>query len=163
MVMIVSIMFFTGAKNKIKNPSVLECESKLYPINILGWEESATHLAKMTWGEARGEPIIRQAACMWCVLNRVDAGYGDIISVITSPGQFLGYVSTNPIDQEILDLAFDVIARWQAEINGIQDVGRVIPSDYLWFTGRNNTNWFRNAYIGGITWDWSLPNPYENK
>ena len=39
-------------------------------------EEEVTILAQMLWGEARGvKSITEQAACVWCVLNRVDEGY----------------------------------------------------------------------------------------
>lgn len=38
---------------------------------------------------------------------------------------------------------------------------RGVPSDYLWFSGDGKHNYFRNAYKGGETWDWSLPSPYE--
>ncbi len=46
--------------------------------------------------------------------------------------------------------------------DGEADVGRVLPSDYLWFTGDGKRNHFRNAYRGGQIWDWSLPTPYES-
>lgn len=45
--------------------------------------------------------------------------------------------------------------------DGETDTGRVLPSDYLWFSGDGKHNYFRNAYKGGETWDWSLPSPYE--
>ena len=44
---------------------------------------------------------------------------------------------------------------------GETNTGRVLPSDYLWFSGDGKHNYFRNAYKGGETWDWSLPSPYE--
>ena len=42
------------------------------------------------------------------------------------------------------------------------EVGRVLPADYLWFSGDGKRNHFRNAYRGGDRWDWSLPSPYES-
>lgn len=42
------------------------------------------------------------------------------------------------------------------------DVGRVLPPDYLYFSGDGKRNHFRNEYDGGQTWDWSLPSPYES-
>ncbi len=117
----------------------------------------------MVWGEARGIPSdTEKAACVWCVLNRVDYGYGNIVMVVTAPYQFAGYDIDNPIDDEIKALCEDVLTRWYAEKAGETDVGRVLPSDYMWFTGDGERNYFRNAYEGGQTWDWSLQSPYES-
>lgn len=93
-------------------------------------DEEVIVLAKMLWGEARGVSYdAEKAACVWCALNRVDHGYGDI---------------------------------WYAEREGQVEVGRVLPADYLWFSGDGKRNHFRNAYRGGDRWDWSLPSPYES-
>lgn len=49
-------------------------------------DEELVVLAKMLWGEARGvKSVTEQAACVWCALNRVDMGYGPIITVVTAP------------------------------------------------------------------------------
>ena len=66
-----------------------------------------------------------------------------------------------PVDDEIKALCEDVLTRWYAEKDGEADTGRVLPSDYLWFSGDGKHNYFRNAYKGGETWGWSLPSPYE--
>lgn len=48
-------------------------------------DEEVIVLAKMLWGEARGvSSDAEKAACVWCALNRVDHGYGDIITVVSS-------------------------------------------------------------------------------
>ena len=126
-------------------------------------EEEITVLSKMVWGEARGIPSdTEKAACVWCALNRVDYGYGNIVMVVTAPYQFAGYDIDNPIDDEIKALCEDVLTRWYAEKAGETDVGRVLPSDYMWFTGDGEHNYFRNAYEGGKTWDWSLQSPYKS-
>ena len=68
-------------------------ESPEEPIEeVMLWtEEEVTVLAKMLWGEARGVPSdTEKAACIWCVLNRVDQGMGTIIDVVTAPYQFVG-------------------------------------------------------------------------
>ena len=119
-------------------------------------------IAKCVWGEARGCSTTEQAAVMWCILNRVDAGYGTVTEVITAPYQFTGYRSGNPVDEEIYNLAVDVLTRWERGKTGQTDVGRVLPSDYLWFNGSGGHNWFRNEYKGGTYWDWSLDSPYED-
>lgn len=118
-------------------------------------------IAKTVWGEARGCSTVEQAAVVWCILNRVDAGYGDIKHVITKPYQFTGYKESNPIKGEFVELATDVLIRWHAEKHCIGDVGRVLPGDYLWFHGDGTYNYFRNKFSGDYNiWDWNCLNPY---
>lgn len=134
-------------------------EDQQYIISIN--EEEAKALAQMAWGEARGCSTMEIAATMWCVLNRVDAGYGTVLEVISAPNQFHGYNKYHTVDERIYNLAVDVLTRWQMEKQGAIDVGRVLPQEYLWFVGDGKHNHFRNAYKNGTRWDWSLPNPYE--
>ena len=102
-----------------------------------------------------------RAAVIWCILNRVDAGYGDFEEVATAPNQFAYYQNTR-IVKEFYELAEDVLDRWSQEKAGIKDVGRVLPQDYLWFRGNGKVNIFRNTYKGDYKiWDWSLPDPYD--
>ena len=102
-----------------------------------------------------------RAAVIWCILNRVDAGYGDFEEVATAPNQFAYYQNTR-IVKEFYELAEDVLDRWSQEKAGIKDVGRVLPQDYLWFRGNGKVNIFRNKYKGNYNiWDWSLPDPYD--
>ena len=130
--------------------------------------QDAIMLARLVCGEAGGIYSITEQACvMWTVLNRVDAGYGDTIAeVITAPGQYY-YISssgtTDGFGRDLILLAEDVIDRWQREKNGETDVGRVLPSDYLWFAGDGSHNYFRNSFSGDSSrWDYSLPSPYES-
>jgi hypothetical protein len=120
-------------------------------------------IAKTLYGEARGCGTTEQAAVCWTILNRVNIpGFGgDIAGVITMPHQFAGYRASNPILPELYDLAVDVLTRWEREKLGETDVGRVLPREFLWFSGDGKANCFRDAYIYGETWDWSLPSPYE--
>lgn len=43
----------------------------------------------------------------------------------------------------------------------IKGVGRVLPKEYLYFSGDGIRNTFRTQYKGGTRWNWSLPSPYE--
>ena len=132
---------------------------KQYTLN----QDEVNALARTVWGEARGvSSKAEQAAVIWCILNRVDAGYGDsIIEVITAPGQFAGYSSSYPITDEFAELAEDVLIRWYREKDGETNVGRTLPSDYYYFNGSGGRNWFRQEFYSSTYWDWSLPNPYE--
>jgi hypothetical protein len=118
-------------------------------------------IAKTVYGEAGNQDAMGQAAVIWCILNRVDAGYGTITEVITAKNQFVGYRRSNPVKDEIKALTEDVLARWQMEKICCGEVGRVLPSDYLWFRGDGQRNYFRNAYRGNYdVWDWDCWNPY---
>lgn len=128
-------------------------------------EASKVALAKMVWGEARGCSTTEQAATIWCVLNRYDSGdrfWADTVEGITTqPCQFYGYDPSNPVDPDILALVDDVLARWMAEKECVGSVGRVLPKEYLYFTGDGVHNYFTTEWQGGQTWDWSLESPYE--
>lgn len=145
------------------------------------YNEAATYIAKTVWGEARGCTDTEKAAVMWCILNRVDKSYdvkidsssnpgadlvivdlfnAAVVDVVTAPAQFYGYRAENPVDQDIYDLALDVIGRYIKECGGQEDVGRVLPKGYCWFNGDGQHNYFRNSWIDGTEWDWSLESPY---
>lgn len=134
-------------------------QEKQYTLN----QDEVNALARTVWGEARGVPSkAEQAAVIWCVLNRVDAGYADsIIGVITAPYQFTGYSSSYPVTDEFEELAKDVLTRWYREKDGETDVGRTLPADYYYFSGSGGHNWFRKEFRSSTYWDWSLPDPYK--
>lgn len=133
-------------------------------VPALPWTyEEVEMLAKTIWAEARGVPsTARQAAVAWCALNRLDVGtFGDTLAeVLSKPYQF-DYDLASPVTDEFLALADDVLHRWYLEQNGVEDVGRTLPEDYLFFEGDGLENHFRKEYEKtGDTWDWSLPDPY---
>lgn len=126
-------------------------------------EEEVIVLAQMLYGECRGvKSVTEQAACVWCVLNRCDAYGKSVIEVVTAPKQFQGYNPNHPVWDNLVALSEDVLSRWYREKDGEESVGRVLPADYLYFTGDGQRNHFRNEYRGGEVWDWDLPSPYES-
>ena len=125
-------------------------------------QEEIQALAKVVYREARGIPDkAHQAAVIWCILNRVDAGcWGDtIMDVVTYPNAF-AWVPDTPVEQEFLMLAADVCERWNLEKAGQDEVGRVLPKEYLYFTEDGELNHFTIEWKGTETWDWSLESPY---
>lgn len=121
---------------------------------------AAEYLANVTWGEARGCTVTEQAAVMWCVLNRVDSHlYPDTVAeVVTQYKQFHGYSESNPVTPELLQLANSVLTYWSEG----DDSGRVLPKEYLYFTGDGEHNYFYTEWASdAVAWDWSLPSPYE--
>ena len=126
-------------------------------------DKEIDYIAKTVWGEARGLSRTQQAGVVWTILNRFDDGrFGkEIIRVITAPSQFAGYKSSHPVDPEIRNLVIDVLDRYAQEKAGIENVGRVLPKDYLYFRGNGKTNLFSEKLNSNNTWDWSLESPYE--
>lgn len=135
-------------------------------------QDDAIALAKMAYGEAGGVPDLKigdivispkcqQAATMWTVLNRYDIGGMDsVYAVIVAPGAYHGYWESNPVTDDLLDLAIDVLNRWTRERLGETDVGRVLPAGYIYFGGDGTYNYFRNEFEGGTRWTWDYGDPY---
>lgn len=122
------------------------------------------YIGRTIWGEADGvKSKAERAAVAWCILNRVDATGQTIEEVVTAPKQFHGY---RPADtwgecpQRHLDLAADVLARWYAEKDGAEEVGRVLPAAYTFFVGDGERNHFTIEWRSTDFWDWSLADPY---
>lgn len=121
-------------------------------------------IGRTIWGEAEGvQSKAERAAVAWCVLNRVDARGVTIEEAVTARKQFQGY---RPADQwgecpqEHIELAMDVLLRWEAEKNGAENVGRVLPAEYQYFMGDGERNHFTVEYLGTDAWDWSMASPY---
>lgn len=143
----------------IENTRVLEEEKAMIQIEID--DNDVELIAKTVYGEARGCSVVEQSAVVWCILNRVDAGYGTIEEVITAPYQFTGYNANHPVKAEFVELAIDVLLRWNIEKYCIGDVGRTLPNNYLFFHGDGKKNHFRDAFDGEYNvWEWQAINPY---
>jgi len=133
------------------------------------WEPAADDveiLAKLIWGEARGIPsTTEKAAVVWCVLNRVDASsYPDTVrAVVTQKHQFAGYSPDFPATEEFKAIAYDVLLRWHSEKEGTENSGRVLPKEYLYFTGDGYHNYFKKRWSSSAdTYNWVLPTPYSS-
>lgn len=126
-------------------------------------EQDAIDIAKVLYHECRGIPSQTEKACVaWTILNRVDSYNSTVYSVVRSPNQFAFYEDA-PIWDELLDLSYDVLDRWNREQNGESNIGRVLPKEYIYFEGRDGHNHFRDNYSGLYNiWDYSLESPYES-
>ena len=159
-VTLVVLSMYTCVAHAEASPGI---EPKVQPMMIAVGDDEIDILAKLVYAEARGVgSTMEQAAVIWCALNRVDNGaWGDTITdVVTAPHQF-AYDEHTPVKDEFHTLAEDVVRRWIVEKMGADDVGRVLPAEYLFFAGHGGHNRFRIEYEGnGEYWDWSLPDPY---
>ena len=164
-------------KNKEENSKILE-EKKVYSnqIKILVTEEERKEIgdkvnnleneiimiSKVIYREAGGiSDFSHRAAVAWCILNRVDSEkYGNSIEeVITSPYQF-AWIENTPVEEDNYNIAKDVVTRWILEKKGIEEVGRVLPSDYYFFIGDGQYNYFKQTIDSNYYWDWSYETPY---
>ena len=102
-----------------------------------------TALAQTLYGECRGCSELQQKAVCWCVFNRVaDSRFPDtIIGVVSAPLQLQGYSSSNPVWDNLYDIAYSCMVDWHNGEN------RVLDPDMCWFSGRNGINRFRNAWL----------------
>lgn len=135
------------------------------PITIYYEQNWIDYLAKTAYAEARGIKSTTEIACvMWSIMNRYDIGQGSVENIVKK--QYAYYSSARTMTDHGCDLktlAKDVLDRWNQEKNGQEDVGRVLPTDYIYFGGDGKRNYFRNTYkLTGNYWDFSLPSPYES-
>ena len=112
--------------------------------------EDVEAIARTLYGECRGvESEAEKEAVAWVILNRLDAGYADtVLGVVSAPGQFAGYDPGHPLWTDLVNIAERVLWMYHAEQMGIT-VDRVLPREYLWFSGDGVRNTFRDAYGGG--------------
>lgn len=100
-------------------------------------DELAELAGRAIWGEAGGiQDEAQRAAVVWCACNRADAWDVEI----------------GEVPEQHVELARDVLARWTLEAEGWQDVGRVLPSRFLYFEGNGVVNLFSTQYGGGEYW-----------
>lgn len=159
------VSFYELVKEEYKPSIVDELKPVIFrnmPYKFYYKDSDIEDLAKLLYGESRSfNKETEQACIVWVVLNRVEASGSSIHSIATNKDIFHGYNEDNPVLPHLENISIDVISRWNRELNGYDDVGRVIPKDYLWFSGFEGHTYFRNAYKNGVLWDYSIESPYE--
>ena len=160
-----------AAETQPEETETAQTEAQAEQTEQLGYQPlysdtDAMMMARVMYCEARGIASRTEIACVgWTILNRVDARYGSIYNVITAANQFAYRANAGTVADagyDLVSLATDVLIRWSKEHSGQTGVGRVLPADYLWFTGDGSHNYFRNKFSGGTRWDYSLPSPYSD-
>ena len=129
-------------------------------------------IAQVLYGECRYLPKVEQSAVVWTILNRVDSAFSyfpdtvaEVCTQTIKSGNketpMFAYDPKAPIEEDLYELAKDVMIRWYREKAGETDVGRTLPVEYVYFWGNGRRNFFRIEYQGKQYWDWTLPDPYE--
>lgn len=148
----------TAVKETKKEISPKKTANKYYT------QEDIVTISKLVYGEGRGLNKTEMSAIVWCVLNRVDSKIfpNTIYEVCTQKGQFHGYKAHHPVWDNIAELVEDVLKRWVNEKNGSKNVGRTLPSTYLFFVGDGKHNHYMEVWKSGKYYQWTLKSPYKD-
>lgn len=112
-------------------------------------DELVAEAALLAWGEYSGEDYAQRTAPIWCACNRADA-WGMTLDEVMHSDAFHGLLTEREVPEEWYGLARETLARWELEKMGYIDVGRTLPSEYLYFSGNGEYNTYRTEYIGGV-------------
>lgn len=112
-------------------------------------DELVAEAALLAWGEYSGSDYAQRTAPIWCACNRADA-WGLPLEDVMHSDAFHGLLTEREVPEEWYDLACETLARWELEKAGYIDVGRTLPSEYLYFSGNGVVNVYRTEYIGGV-------------
>lgn len=112
-------------------------------------DELVAEAALLAWGEYSGSDYAQRTAPIWCACNRADA-WGQTLEDVMHSDAFHGLLTEREVPAEWYDLARETLARWELEKLGYIDVGRTLPSEYLYFGGNGEYNTYRTEYIGGV-------------
>lgn len=159
-----SLVQYSSAMIELEEPQPeAEPEPEPEPVKYYT-DDDAIMLAKLMYAECRGIPSkAEKAAVIWTALNRIDdPEFPDTIAeILTQPRQF-AYYSSSPVWDDLLELSYDVLERWNAERNGMEDVGRVLPIEYEYFYGDGVHNHFYKFNSDGyrVEWDFQWGSPY---
>ena len=154
-----------GAEEEPEEEKLIFLRPAVHDAGCTVYDAEIEAIARTMWGEARGVGSKTEIAAVgWCILNRVDSpDFPDnVIEVCAQKNQFKGYRPSYPVTDELRGLAADVIVRWVKEREGAEDVGRVLPREYLYFVGDGEHNLFTAEFLGTDVWSWDLPSPYED-
>lgn len=126
-------------------------------------EQDVIDIAKVLYRECRGIESDTEKACVvWTILNRVDTYSSNVYSVVREANQY-AFSENTPVWDELVELARDVLERWNFEKNGEECVGRVLPKEYLYFEGDGTHNYFKDNHVYPCNiWNYSIESPYEN-
>lgn len=133
-------------------------------------EQDVLDCAWVLWFEYGAcESRTEKSKVVWTICNRVDdpRWADNFRGVVSAPCQFSwhGAPNTKRMSQDVIDVARDVLERWNAEKNGITNAGRTLPKDSIgfWGDGRRN-HFYAQTYPGPRQYYEFAPEegPYDN-
>ena len=116
-------------------------ESDPYTIQL---NEEAEQLARVLYGVKDNKTDDLRTYC-WCVFNRVDSkSYpATLADVIAQPNQWMRYDQTNPVLENLFELAREELDRWHT------DSHRPVSSDYVFMSWSSNDICLRDNFAEG--------------
>lgn len=159
-----SLVQYSSAMIELEEPQT-EAEPEPDPEPVKHYtDDDAIMFAKLMYAECRGVPSkAEKAAVVWTALNRIDdPEFPDTIAEILTQSSQFAYRSGSPVWDDLLELSYDVLERWNAERNGAENVGRVLPVEYEYFYGDGVHNHFYKLNSDGyrVEWDFQWGSPY---
>lgn len=123
-------------------------EKSTVPFEIVAKYSSyeVTLVAKTVWGEARGCSRDEQKLVVWCICNRAEARDQSVEEVITAPHQFAGYDPDHPVEPAIVEVVEEVLQAWARNEEALVLPPYATISNYQYFSGDGEHNWFREEY-----------------
>ena len=116
------------------------------PIIVPYTELEVDMVCQTVWGEARGCSPEEWALVVGCICNRADVFGKSIADVVSAPYQFQGYSPHNPVTEEIKAVVLETLDAWANGAEAPVCEPYATSSDYLYFYGDGEHNWFREEY-----------------
>ena len=117
--------------------------------DMLYTQQDVEAVARAVYGEARGCSPDEQRLVVWCIMQRVDSEQwpDSITGVVTQPGQLHGYDPTHPLDETILALCDEELAKWAAgEEAPVHEIYAPSRPFYYFDSRSGNGNFFREEW-----------------
>ena len=104
-------------------------EEEIVPVSD-PYRSEAEAVAKVLYGTARGNTETDQRAVVWCIINRCESTLfpNTIEEVCSQKQQWMGYSDSNPIVQELYDIAHEELSTWH------EGGYRMIAPDFLFLS-----------------------------
>lgn len=108
----------------------------------IGLVSEAEACARVLFGTARDNDPVYQKAVVWCIINRCEnANYPDTIQAVCAQSkQWMGYSESNPIVQELYDIAKGELEIWHS--GGY----RPITPDYIFMSWTSDEVTLRTTF-----------------
>lgn len=105
-------------------------------------ELEAEYIAKVLYGTAINHADSDKRAVVWCILNRVEhySHPNTIAEVCEQPKQWMGYSNSNPILDELYDLALEELKIWYSGGH------RPMSNEYIYLSWSSKEIILRNTF-----------------
>lgn len=104
-------------------------------------QQEAEYIAKVLYGTAKNNSDRDKRTVVWCILNRVDhANYPNSVKgVCEQEAQWMGYSNTNPILNDLYELALTEVKVWHSNY-------RPVMPDYIYMSWSSKEIILRDTY-----------------